>query len=263
MRFGLHIPNFAAFADPREVAELAVTAEAAGWDAVFLWDHVVRVEGDFPLADPWITLGAVAQATDTVLVGPMITPLSRRRPWNVARHLTSLDVLSRGRAVLGVGLGVTRGPELSHFGELTDPKTRGDMLDEGLEIVTGSWTGQPVDHHGTHYQIDHITFLPPPVNGRIPIWAATETVKGRPVRRAAALDGIFPFGLSPSDLPELADNVAAHRPQGMDGYELVAAGTDDWHEWERYGATWWLQVLPWGEPLAVSRQIAAAGPPGP
>jgi alkanesulfonate monooxygenase SsuD/methylene tetrahydromethanopterin reductase-like flavin-dependent oxidoreductase (luciferase family) len=263
MRFGLHLPNFAAFSDPRQVAELARSAEEAGWEGFFPWDHVVRSEGDFPLIDPWVTMGAIAQATERILLGPMVTPLSRRRPWNVARHLTTLDHLSVGRLIFGVGLGVTTGPELANFGELIDPKIRGDMLDEGLDILRSSWTGQPVDHHGQHYRVDHITFLPRPVRpGGIPIWAATERVKGRPVRRAAGLDGVFPFGLPPAALPELIDNVAAQRPAGIDGYEFVAAGTDDWSAWQSHGATWWLHVLPWNQPFEISQKIVAAGPPG-
>ena len=262
MRFGLHAANFGAFADPGEVATLAQTAEAAGWDGFFVWDHVVRLEGDFPLADPWIELAVIAAATSRLRIGPLITPLSRRRPWNVARQVATLDHLSGGRVVLGIGLGVTRGPELNNFSEETDPATRGDMLDEGIDILRQAWTGEPVEHAGAHYRVDSVRFVPPPVQGAgLPIWAATERTDGRPVRRAAALDGIFPFGLGPADLPALLANVARHRPQGLGGFEVVAGGTDDWAAWQDAGATWWLRVLPWRAPLAESMEIAAAGPP--
>lgn len=262
MRIGLHVPNFGSLADPAEVADLARRADAAGWDGFFLWDHVARAEGDFPMLEPWIGLAAVAAATQRLLIGPMITPLPRRRPWNVAREITSLDHLSGGRVVLGVGLGVSRGPEVAKFGEEADPRKRGDMLDEGLDILRQAWSGRPVDHRGDHYLVDHIPLLPPPVQGQgLPIWAATERVDGRPVRRAAALDGVFPFGVEPARLPELVANIERYRPAGMDGYDVVAAGTDDKEAWEEAGATWWLRVLPWRQPLADSLAIVEAGPP--
>jgi alkanesulfonate monooxygenase SsuD/methylene tetrahydromethanopterin reductase-like flavin-dependent oxidoreductase (luciferase family) len=262
MRFGLHVANFGAFADPIEVAALAQRAEAAGWDGFFLWDHVVRSEGDLPLADPWILLAVVAAATSRLRIGPLITPLSRRRPWNVARQVATLDHLSAGRVVLGVGLGVSQGPELNNFSEETDPATRGDMLDEGITILRQAWSGEPVDHAGTHYRIDSVRFVPPPVQGpSLPIWAATERTTGRPVRRAASLDGIFPFGLRPDDLPALLTTVSRHRKAGLGGFDVVAGGTDDWAAWQAAGATWWLRVLPWRAPLVESVKIVEAGPP--
>jgi alkanesulfonate monooxygenase SsuD/methylene tetrahydromethanopterin reductase-like flavin-dependent oxidoreductase (luciferase family) len=261
MRFGVYVPNFGAFADPRAIAELAAAAEAAGWGGFFLWDHVARPEGEFEMCEPWIALAVAATATRTVRLGPLITPLARRRPWNVAREVVSLDHLSSGRMVLGVGLGISSGPEFHDFSEESDPKVRGDMLDEGLEIVRAAWTGEPVTHHGTHHRLDGVRFLPAPVQQRVPIWGATERVRGRPVRRAATLDGVFPFGLTPDQAPELMAEIARLRPQGMDGFDLIAAGTDDWPGWQDVGATWWLRVLAWSQPLEVARGIVEAGPP--
>lgn len=261
MKFGLHVPNFGALSDPRAVADLAARAEAAGWDGFFLWDHVARSEGVFPMADPWIALAAVAAATERVRIGPLITPLSRRRPWNVARQVVSLDHLSNGRVTLGVGLGVTQGPEFRDFGEEADPKVRGDMLDEGLDIVRRAWTGAPVSHLGAHYRLESATFLPPPLQHPVPIWGATERAAGRPVRRAAGLDGVFPFGLCPGDLPRLRANISRLRSDGLVGYDFVAAGTDDWYSWRDAGATWWLRVLPWSRPIAESVSITESGPP--
>jgi len=260
VKIGLHVPNFGAFADPGAIADLAASAEAAGWDGFFLWDHVARPEGTFPMLDPWIALAAVAMRTGRIRIGPLVTPLARRRPWNVARQVVTLDHLSHGRVTLGIGLGISTGPEFSSFGEQSDPRTRGDMLDEGLEILRVTWRGTPVRHEGTHYRLGPVTFIPPPAQTSVPIWGATERVTGRPVRRAAALDGIFPVGLTARQLPVLLGNIARLRG-GLYGYDVVAGGTDDWQQWRDAGATWWLRVLPWSRPLEESARTVESGPP--
>ena len=262
MKLGLHVPNFASLASPADLADLAARAEASGWDGFFLWDHVARPEGTFPMAEPWIALTAIAMTTERLRIGPLVTPLARRRPWNVARQVATLDQLTGGRVTLGVGLGISSGPEFRQFGEQGDPRVRGDMLDEGLQILRAAWAGTPVRHAGTHYQVDDVTFLPVPVQPRLPIWGATERTSGRPVRRAATLDGVFPVGLQPSGLPALLDNVARHRPGGLDGYDVVSCR----HRRLRRrggtaGATWWLHELPWRRPLSESAAIIEAGPP--
>jgi alkanesulfonate monooxygenase SsuD/methylene tetrahydromethanopterin reductase-like flavin-dependent oxidoreductase (luciferase family) len=261
VKLGLHVPNFASLASPADLADLAARAEASGWDGFFLWDHVARPEGTFPMAEPWIALTAVAMATERLRIGPLVTPLARRRPWNVARQVATLDQLTGGRVTLGVGLGISSGPEFRQFGEQSDPRVRGDMLDEGLQILRAAWAGTPVRHAGTHYQVDGVTFLPVPVQPRVPIWGATERTSGRPVRRAATLDGVFPVGLKPSDLPALLASVARHRPGGLDGYDVVTVGTDNAQAWRDAGATWWLHELPWRRPLSESAAIIEAGPP--
>jgi alkanesulfonate monooxygenase SsuD/methylene tetrahydromethanopterin reductase-like flavin-dependent oxidoreductase (luciferase family) len=261
MKFGLHVPNFASLADPGLVTDLAVRAEAAGWDGFFLWDHVARPEGEYPMLEPWIGLAAVAARTQRIRIGPLITPLARRRPWNVARQVASLDHLSGGRVTLGVGLGISQGPEFNDFSEESDPKVRGDMLDEGVSILRAAWRGTPVSHAGEHYRIDKVSLLPPPVQPSLPIWGATERTSGRPVRRAATLDGVFPVGMEPADLPELLANVARLRPGGLDGYDVVAADSGDWRPWRDAGVTWWLHELPWRRPFRESLGIVEAGPP--
>jgi alkanesulfonate monooxygenase SsuD/methylene tetrahydromethanopterin reductase-like flavin-dependent oxidoreductase (luciferase family) len=262
MRFGLHVPNFGPFAEPAVIGELAAAAERSGWAGFFVWDHVARDEGSFAMCDPWIALAVAAVATERLLLGPLVTPLARRRPWNVAREVATLDHLSGGRMVLGVGLGVSRGPEFHAFSEEPDPRIRGDLLDEGLEIIRAAWTGQPVTHSGRHHRVDGVAILPAPVQPRVPIWGATERLSGRPVRRAATLDGVFPFGLAPAQADRLLAEVARHRPSGLDGFDLIAGGDDDWAAWRDAGATWWLRVLPWRESLDATRRIVDAGPPG-
>ena len=261
MKLGLHLPNFASLASPADIADLAGRAEAAGWDGFYIWDHVARPEGTFPMAEPWIALTAIAMRTERLRIGPLITPLARRRPWNVARQVATLDHLTGGRVTLGVGLGVSGGPEFRSFGEESDPRVRGDMLDEGLQILRAAWSAEPVRHHGTHYQIDDVALLPAPVQSPLPVWGATERLDGRPVRRAAGLDGVFPIRLQPAELPALLDNVARHRPGGMAGYDVVIADTGDHRPWQDAGATWWLHELPWRSPISESIAIIEAGPP--
>lgn len=261
MKLGVHVPNFASLASAADLADLAARAEAAGWDGFFIWDHVARPEGTFPMAEPWIALTAIAIATRRLRIGPLVTPLARRRPWNVARQVATLDQLTGGRFTLGVGLGISSGPEFRQFGEQSDPRVRGDMLDEGLQILRAAWAGTPVRHAGTHYQVDDVTFLPVPVQPRLPVWGATERISGRPVRRAAGLDGVVPIGLEPPDLPALLDTVARHRPGGLDGYDVVITEPGDWREWRDNGATWWLRELSWRRPLSESVAIVEAGPP--
>ncbi len=123
-------------------ASLAVDAEQAGWDGVFVWDHMVVWSGNL-VGDPWILLAAAAAATERIALGPMVTPLPRRRPWKLAREAVTLDQLSGGRLILGVGIGFPPEPEFTAFGEPTEAKVRAEMLDEGLEIITGLWTGRP------------------------------------------------------------------------------------------------------------------------
>jgi alkanesulfonate monooxygenase SsuD/methylene tetrahydromethanopterin reductase-like flavin-dependent oxidoreductase (luciferase family) len=163
--------------------------------------------------------------------------------------------------VFGVGLGISVGPEFQDFGEQSDPRVRGDLLDEGLTIVHAAWTGEPVTHAGIHHQLDAVSFLPTPAQKSVPTWVATERVRGRPVRRAAACDGVFPVGLSPSQGEQLMTEVARHREGTLDGYELVALGTDNPAEWEQVGATWWLRLLNWFRPLERARAVIEAGPP--
>lgn len=215
------------------------------------------------MAEPWVALAAIAAATSRVRIGPLVTPLPRRRPWNVARQVVSLDYLSAGRVTLGIGLGVSAGPEFRDFGEESDPRRRGDQLDEGLEIIRRCWTGDPVSFDGQHYQVGPVRFLPEPLQRTVPVWGATERTSGRAVRRAAQLNGVFPFGLSPAQLPELLASISALRAGGPDGYDVVVAGgaDDDWRRWRDAGATWWLRVLPWRRPLAESVAAATAGPP--
>jgi alkanesulfonate monooxygenase SsuD/methylene tetrahydromethanopterin reductase-like flavin-dependent oxidoreductase (luciferase family) len=245
MRSGLWLPLFDNLADPAVVTRLAGEAEEAGWHGVFVWDHVRWRAPVRQVADPWITLAAIATATERVRLGPMITPLPRRRPAKVARETATLDRLSGGRLTLGVGLGSDRsGNELSKTGEQLDDRLRGQMLDESLQILAAAWSGEPVHHRGAHYTVDGIQFLPRPVQQPgVPVWVAGYPGKIRPLRRATRYDGFFPVDLDhPDQLAEIVTTIAGLRRQSSAPFDFAVGlppGTDP-APWAAAGATWWL-----------------------
>ena len=154
LRFAVGLPNVREYADPGLLVELAAEAEAAGWDGVFVWDHIAREEDpSLPATDPWIAVAGMAVRTQRVRLGIMVTPLARRRPWKVAREAVALDALSGGRFALGVGLGGGRQAEFAAFGEEADPRVRAELLDEGLAILDGLWSGRPFSFEGMHHRI--------------------------------------------------------------------------------------------------------------
>ena len=109
--------------------------------------------------------------TTRIRIGTMIAPLSRRRPGKLARETVSVDRLSGGRLILGVGLGDPVQVDFGFFGETTDANIRAQRLDEGLDILNGLWAGQPFSYQGEHCQLEEVRFLPTPVRQpRIPIW---------------------------------------------------------------------------------------------
>ena len=180
MHFGIEIIPLGEYADPKKALELAVAAEDAGWDGVFLWDHLGFVWGA-PSADPWVALAAIAARTSRLRLGTMVTPVPRRRPQVLANTLATLDQLSGGRVIFGAGLGGVD-MEFSAFGEETDPHVRAEKLDEALELLDRLLSGEPVTHIGRHYQADDITLAPLPVQPRIPFWIGGESLPS--LRRA-------------------------------------------------------------------------------
>ena len=273
VRFGLYLPPFGPFGDPSVLVELAVRAEAAGWDGVFLWDHVVA-GGGLPLADPWVSLGAMAQATQRVRLGTMVTPLPRRRPWVVARHAAALSRLSGGRFILGVGLGSDESGDFSRFGEAGQPAVRAAMLDEGLEVLRAVWAGRAQQLSGTYYQVDLDESVPEPFP--IPIWVASSTGSGRVARRAAGCDGLFP---NPEgrwlDAEGVAEALGAVRAAGLPAdrsFDVAVPGNAS-HAWPEQqppvdftalaeaGMTWWMESLIHFDTLELSMRIVDAGPP--
>ena len=256
MHSALWAPNFGAFADAALVGDLAARSEAAGWDGWFLWDHVTHLAGNEPVVDPWMALAVAACQTSRIRLGTMVTPVPRRRPWNLARQATTLDRLSHGRAVLGVGAGTERTAEFRGFGEETDLARRASMLDEGLELISAAWSGTPVQHAGRHFRVDGIGFEPVPVQRPLPIWVGAHWPHRRPLRRAARWQGVFPQRLpGPAALAEIRQVVGP----GLD--IAVAADERPARDWARAGATWWLRTLPADSALSDVEALIDAGPP--
>ena len=259
MRYGFVLPGGGA----RVAAELAGEAEAAGWDGFFVWDSVWGV-------DPWVSLAAMAMSTQRIQLGTMLTPVSRRRPWKLAGETATLDQLSGGRLILSVGLGAVE-TGFAAFGEETDRKVRAELLDEGLEILTGLWDGQPFEYEGQHYRVRETSFLPPPPpvrrpgRPRIPIWVAGAWPRPKSMRRAIRYDGLLPSKLTasgargpitPADVREMTEFVKEQRP-GDNPFDIVLEGEtpgddpgramDTVRPLAEAGVTWWLETL-WSPP---------------
>lgn len=263
MRHALFLPPFGELSDPRVLCDVARAAEGAGWDGVFLWDHVRRPPGDpAEVADAVVCLAALATVTERVRLGPMITPLARRRPQKVARETVTLDHLSGGRLTLGLGLGVDTDGELARFGEEADPVRRAALLDEGVDLLTALWSGETVTHRGRHYLADEVRFLPRPVQRpRIPLWFAARPGAAGPVRRAARYDGLFPIEPAPDELAAMVDVVLGVRGD-LEGFDIAVLDHPgaDLGALEARGATWAMRHVRPGTPASAVATLAAAGP---
>ena len=279
MKYAISLPNGHACGDPASLAEFAALAEASGWDAIFLEDYIVwQGHADAPAFDPWVALAAMAVKTRTIRLGTLVTPISRRRPWKLARETVSIDQLSAGRLILGIGLGDnTTDTSFSHFGEETNLKRRAAMTDEALQILTGLWSGAPFHFDGQYYQVQEVTFLPPPVQKpRIPIWIGGAWPLKGPTRRALRWDGACFYKLppeeemAPQDVRQLAAAARQQRQPGMAFDILVGHAT-----WQvnkdrgaerahiaaltEAGATWWSLYVP-PDTEQVMRKYIANGP---
>jgi alkanesulfonate monooxygenase SsuD/methylene tetrahydromethanopterin reductase-like flavin-dependent oxidoreductase (luciferase family) len=249
LRSGIWLPLFDSLADPLVVTRLAVEAEEHGWHGLFVWDQMRWRAPVRDVADPWITLTAVAVATQHLRLGPLVTPLARRRPVKVARETATLDRLSAGRLILGAGLGSDRfAAEFSSTGEQVDDRVRARMLDEALDILAAAWSGEPVTHRGEHYTVDGIRFLPRPVQEpAVPVWIAASAGHVRPLRRAARYQGLFPMNLEhPDQLAEAVATVTRLRPPAAAPYDIAVALPPDADPapYVRAGATWWMPEFP-------------------
>jgi alkanesulfonate monooxygenase SsuD/methylene tetrahydromethanopterin reductase-like flavin-dependent oxidoreductase (luciferase family) len=279
MKFGMSLPNFGWFGDIHLLIDFAVEAEEAGWDAFFIWDHLlVFKENPLDVVDPWVALSAVACNTKKIRIGTHITPLPRRRPWKVAREAVTLDHLSKGRFILGVGIGEPPDPEFIAFGEESGAKIRAEKLDESLDIITGLWSGKPFSYSGKHFHLDEVTFLPETYQKpRIPIWVGGGIPHKAPFKRAAQYDGVtpvhsqWPTPVEVAHLEEVLAIVKAKRGN-LDNYDIVICGETSGIDsvkdkekltpWINAGITWWLEDIH-GLRATIDklRERIRAGPP--
>ncbi len=280
MRFAINTPNFGSFSDARLMAQLAREAEDTGWDGFFVWDHIGGIpERAVPMADPWITLTAMAMTTNRIKLGPIVTPLPRRRPWKLARESVTLDCLSQGRLILGVGLGDDSFfREYSTYGESSDNALHGAMLDEGLDVLVQLWSGKAVSYAGQHYQVHDALLLPQPFQRpRIPIWVAGIWPSKKPFRRAARWDGVCPLKhpdqlMQPEDIKEMLAYIRQFRTSD-EPFDILATGNTSGADRQRdldmilpyaeAGATWWQESFAGSdaEELQAVRTRIRQGPP--
>jgi hypothetical protein len=261
VRFSINIPNFGDFADARTVARVATAAEQAGWDALFVWDHVVHDKAKRrgqPFGDPWMLLTAAALATSRIKLGTLVTPVARRRPEQLARQVATLDAMSGGRVIFSAGLGGPINDEFGSFGDSTVPKELAGRLDEGLELLERYWSGEQVNYVGRHYHAQDVTLLPASVQSpRPPIWVAGFWPHRRPMRRAARWDGAVPLfldathGVAPpvDQLRELTGYLSELRQEDTEKpFEIVVGGVSPGDPAKaralieplvEVGATWW------------------------
>lgn len=279
IRYGLTLPNGGPCGDPRTLADLAEAAEAAGWDGVFLEDYIVyQGQWDTPTYDPWIALAAMAGRTRRIRLGTMVTALARRRPWKLASETVTLDHVSNGRLVLGVGLGDPADPTYDRFAEETDLRRRSQILDEALDVIAGLWSGETFSYAGKHFRVRDVKLVLKPVQSpRIPIWVGGQWPKRGPARRALRWDRFCPYK-SPPGVPweDLgADDVRAIRQAAERGaaaagaFEISVGGRERRDDWDRErawirsvaeaGATWWTEWMP-PRDLAAMRTAIERGP---
>jgi hypothetical protein len=268
MRFGIVYPG----SDVHTLVAYAREAEAAGWDGYFVWDSVFGT-------DPWVALGAVASQTERIKIGTMLTPVSRRRPWKLACETMTVDQLSNGRLILAVGLGA---PDtgFDKVGEVVDRKTRAQLLDEGLTILKGLWSGEEFSYSGQHYQVRDVTFAPTPVQQpHIPIWVVGAWPRVPSMQRVTRWDGVLPAKLgddgtyltpTPDDIRDMKSYIMEHRTTTTP-FDIVMEGVTPGDDPEQArailqpladaGTTWWIESL-WSTPddATVLRRIRQ-GPP--
>lgn len=193
VNYGIALPNWEVEGDTERLVEYGVAAEEAGWDGVFLADHLAMGgEGGYPdFPDPWITFSGIAARTDDIRLGSWVTPVPRRQPWQLARNLATLDRLSDGRVILGTGLG--RAFDYTTFGTPWSPKQLGAKYDEALDVITGLWTGEPFSYDGEYYTVTDAVMKPTPVQEpRIPIIIGGLWPNKKPFHRGARWDGMIP-----------------------------------------------------------------------
>jgi alkanesulfonate monooxygenase SsuD/methylene tetrahydromethanopterin reductase-like flavin-dependent oxidoreductase (luciferase family) len=250
MRFAIEVTGFGTYANPSVVADVALAAEAAGWDGLFIWDHLGWAAG-IPSGDPWVSLAAAATRTERIVLGLDVCPLPRRRPQVVATAVAALDQLSGGRVVFGAGLGGSDA-EYSTFGEDAEAGVRAAKLDESLGLLDQFWRGERVEHHGEHFSVAGATLSPRPVQRpRPPIWIGGASAPA--LRRASRWDG-YTVGtivdehgdvtITPTEVRKRIDQIGPGPSFDVAVSGSSAPGSGELpRQFADAGATWWLECV--------------------
>lgn len=271
MRYGLELPCGGEQVTADLLVELGARAERSGWDGVFFEDYLVYYRGDDPPTfDPWVVLTAVALSTRTVTLGTTVTGLLARDPAKLAREAVTLDHLSGGRVVLGVGLGDPADRGVGLVGEPPQHgASSGRRMDEGLELLLRLLAGDPV--------ADDVVFRPPSLQRpRVPVWVGGSSQAGAVVRRAARADGVVPYKITDTsewsdftteEVQALASTVRASRPDSTAPFDIAVGGRRRLPDLDAErtsvdaaaagGATWWLEFVPPGSPEQMQRAVDA------
>ncbi len=221
MRFGVAVPQAFAFLEPQAQQVLATRAEELGYDSLWVSDHIIVPEGSSyipeSMLEPLALLSWLAARTGSITLGTSVLVLPYRDPVFLAKHLATIDVLSGGRLVAGVGVGWLA----EEFTALSAPyDERGAMTDEYLRVLRNLWETDTSTFGGRWKQYDGMRMSPkasPERSGTIPLLVGGNT--GAAIRRAATLgDGWHPINLSPGQLSDGATryrsacNAANHDP---------------------------------------------------
>ena len=279
MKFGFIIPA----GTSKEIVDLASEAEDAGWDGVFYYDDIYT-DGKTEMSAAWPIMAAIAMTTKKIKLGSLLTAIGRRKPWEVARESVTVDHLSNGRLILAVGLGWVGDGAYTKAGMPSDRKIRAEMLDEGLEILDGLWSGKPFRYDGKYNQLKTMTFIPRPVQRpRIPIWVVGAWPKPKSMRRVLKYDGLIPVikkadgsheeNISPEKLHEMEEFVERNRivrGRMRRQFDIIKDGITPANEkkareivtpYAESGATWWTETM-WGvRRIRDVRNRIRAGPP--
>jgi alkanesulfonate monooxygenase SsuD/methylene tetrahydromethanopterin reductase-like flavin-dependent oxidoreductase (luciferase family) len=278
MKFGFIIPN----GSSKQIVKLAVEAEKAGWDGVFYYDDIYT-DSKTEMSAAWPIMAAIAVSTKRIKFGSLLTAVGRRHPWEVARESVTVDQLSNGRLILPTGLGWVGDGAYTKAGMESDRKIRAELLDEGLEIIDGLWSGKPFRYNGKHNHLKTMTFIPRPVQKpRIPIWVVGGWGRPKSMARVLKYDGLIPVikkpdgsheEITPEKIREMKEFVSENRKaQGnrKREFDIIMDGVTPTSQREarkvvepfaEAGATWWTEVM-WGvkKYVKVLKRILA-GPP--
>jgi Luciferase-like monooxygenase len=251
IRSAVYVSLSESFGDARWLVQLCEQAEASGWDGFFTWD--VLYSGVEPILDPWVVLSACAARTNAITLGALVTPVARRRPVKLARELLSLDQLSQGRVVAGVGLGDSS--ELRMIGEQVSPSAFAQRFEAGT-VQLDRLLHQTDATSPTSLLDGPLGLGPRPTNGRIPLWLGMVHDRPHGPRRAATLpvDGIVPMRrpwdlhhlLGADELRTLVQTVVdagGHVDDVANIGRRTNPGCQPLEAYAEAGATWWLELF--------------------